>query len=245
MKIIILFLSVLFVACSTKSDETNVLDTIETASGYVSVIVQPEHLHFLSSGVSNIPTTFTMAADSLPENQKLVFACNGGMYMENYRPVGLFIKDGIISSSICSPTNSKSNYNLGFGEEKVNGIFMIDIQGNASIIKSSSYNSVKTQIQQATQSGPIILWEKEINPNFTENSTNRKRRNGVGVTPDGKVVFIMADDICFYDFALLFRDKYHCQNALFLDGVVSQTYLPSKGLNSYDGNFGVVIYVGQ
>jgi prepilin-type processing-associated H-X9-DG protein len=66
-------------------------------------------------------------------------------------------------------------------------------------------------------------------------------RNGVGILPDGKLIFaISKDKINFYDFANYFK-KLGYKNALYLDGSVSKTYLPKKNWNSIKGNFGVII----
>jgi uncharacterized protein YigE (DUF2233 family) len=46
--------------------------------------------------------------------------------------------------------------------------------------------------------------------------------------------------INFYDFAAYFK-KAGCKNALYLDGAISQTYLPAKNWNQAGGNFGVII----
>lgn len=214
-------------------------------SRYPAALFKPAQLRFLGGLEAGSPATFAMAAKALPDGETLSFACNGGMYLPDYRPVGLYVQDGKILHKMSPPSNSSTNYNLGFGSAKVNGIFMIDKQGNASIVQSSSYDQVKENISQATQSGPILLWNGEINPNFKAGSSNRLLRNGVGIRPDGNVVFIMADDICFYDFAALFRDEFQCREALFLDGVVSRMYLPSLVLNNMDGAFGVVIYASE
>lgn len=212
---------------------------------YSAAVIKPERLRFLANSEKGEPATFAKAAAILPEGETMPFACNGGMYLPDYRPVGLYVQDGKLLHKMSPPSNSSANYNLGFGSAKVNGIFMIDRQGKASIIQSSSYVDVKDSIAQATQSGPILLWDGEINPNFKEGSSNRLLRNGVGIQPDGNVVFIMAHDICFYDFAALFCDEFQCREALFLDGVVSRMYLPSLGLNNLDGSFGVVIYASE
>jgi uncharacterized protein YigE (DUF2233 family) len=37
----------------------------------------------------------------------------------------------------------------------------------------------------------------------------------------------------------------NCQNALYLDGFVSRTYLPEKAWKQVDGNFGVIIGVTE
>ena len=46
--------------------------------------------------------------------------------------------------------------------------------------------------------------------------------------------------INFHDFANYFKSL-GCENALYLDGFVSKTYLPSEGYNTLNGNFGIII----
>ena len=68
-------------------------------------------------------------------------------------------------------------------------------------------------------------------------------RNGVGILPDGKVLFAMSKaDVTFYDFAKYFLDL-GCKNALYFDGAISKTYLPSQKWTSQDGQFGVMVGV--
>ncbi|WP_242604841.1 phosphodiester glycosidase family protein [Flavobacterium subsaxonicum] len=50
------------------------------------------------------------------------------------------------------------------------------------------------------------------------------------------------EPINFYDFAQYFKDM-GCNNALYLDGYVSRTYLPEQNWIQADGNFGVIIGV--
>ena len=55
----------------------------------------------------------------------------------------------------------------------------------------------------ATQSGPMLLINGAINPEFQENSANLKIRSGVGIIDDRNVVFVISNEpINFYDFAL-------------------------------------------
>ena len=51
-------------------------------------------------------------------------------------------------------------------------------------------------------------------------------------------------EVSFYDFAKYFK-KIGCENALYLDGFVSRTYLPEKNWIQTDGNFGVIIGVAK
>ena len=96
---------------------------------------------------------------------------------------------------------------------------------------------------EVSQSGPMLVIDGQIHPAFKEGSTNLNIRNGVGILPGNKVIFAMSKtEIKFYDFANYFKTT-GCKNALYLDGLVSRTYLPSKDWIQTDGNFGVIIAV--
>ena len=78
---------------------------------------------------------------------------------------------------------------------------------------------------------------------FKKGSSNVQIRNGVGILPDGNLIFAMSKEpVNFYDFAQYF-ESLGCKNALYLDGFVSRTYLPSKNWIQDDGDFGVIIGV--
>ncbi|MNS90583.1 hypothetical protein D3C72_1246390 [compost metagenome] len=95
----------------------------------------------------------------------------------------------------------------------------------------------------ATQSGPMLVIDGKIHPAFDQTSQNVNIRNGVGILPDGKVLFAMSKSlITFYDFARYFQEK-GCKNALYLDGGISKTYLPEQGYTDKTGDFGVIIGV--
>ena len=58
-------------------------------------------------------------------------------------------------------------------------------------------------------------------------SVNFNIRNGVGVINAKTVVFIISrDPVSLYDFAAIFKEDFHCDNALYLDGFISRFYLP-------------------
>lgn len=173
------------------------------------------------------------------ENKKktLLFAANGGMYQTDQSPLGLFIQNGKILAKRNSG-NGSGNFYL-----KPNGVFYVT--GNkADVVKTENFSTVKN-VAFATQSGPMLVVDGEIHPAFKEGSANANIRNGVGILPDGKVVFAMSkSQINFYDFAKYFKDL-GCKNALYLDGFVSRTYLPEKNWVQTDGNFGVIIGVTE
>ena len=89
----------------------------------------------------------------------------------------------------------------------------------------------------------MLVINFKIHPDFKEGSTNLNIRNGVGILSDNSIVFAMSKEpINFYDFANYFKSL-GCKNALYLDGLVSRTYLPEKKWIQTDGNFGVIIGV--
>jgi len=95
------------------------------------------------------------------------------------------------------------------------------------------------------QPNGIFYITKNINgkmhPRFIKGSNNLNIRNGVGILPDGKILFVMSKEkVNFYDFATFFQSQ-ACKNALYLDGFVSKTYLPKEDWIDTGGNFGVLI----
>jgi len=167
---------------------------------------------------------------------KLRFAMNGGMYMEDQKPLGLFIQNG----KTLAPLNRREasgNFYL-----KPNGVFGIRNNNQAFLATTENFKD-DGQIKFATQSGPMLIVDGQINAQFTEKSDNLNIRNGVCVLEDGKIIFsISRRAVNFYDFAVHFRDA-GCRDALFLDGFVSRMYLPEKDLTDLGGEFGVIIAV--
>ena len=168
-------------------------------------------------------------------DKKLIFAVNGGMYNRDHTPQGLFIENGKLIAPLDTLSSGYGNFYL-----QPNGVFYLTHSKNAVVITSENFE-LKKEILFATQSGPMILIDGKIHPKFREKSTNLHIRNGVGILPDGKVLFVMSKEkINFFDLATYFKNQ-GCQNALYLDGFVSRTFLPSQQWEQLDGNFGVII----
>jgi uncharacterized protein YigE (DUF2233 family) len=169
------------------------------------------------------------------KNLTLTFAMNGGMFTEQFGPVGLFIQDGKTIKNI-NNSNGKGNFNW-----KPNGVFYIT-KDNVPVICQTGEFVNQGKIKNATQSGPMLVIDGKIHDGF-EKSTSLYIRNGVGILPDNKVVFAMSKkEITFYDFAKYFQSL-GCKNALYFDGSVSRMYLPEKEWTQTGGNFGVIIGV--
>ena len=168
------------------------------------------------------------------KNEELIFAMNGGMYLKDRSPQGLFIENGIIKKEMNNVQSAYGNFYL-----QPNGVFFITDtkEGGVCPTYDFSYKGVRF----ATQSGPMLVIDGKIHSKFTKGSSNLNIRNGVGVLPDGKLIFAMSkQEINLYDFASYFKSL-GCKNALYLDGFVSKTYLQSKNWISTQGNFGVMI----
>jgi len=170
------------------------------------------------------------------QNKKLIFATNGGIYNANYTPHGLYIENGIILSKL-DTLSGEGNFYI-----KPNGVFYIDKENNAYICKTEDFKYSK-KIKYATQSGPILLIDGEINPCLKEDSESLYIRNGVGILPDNKVVFtISKKEINLYNLAKFFKDI-GCKNALYLDGIISKMYYPEGNIEQLDGILVVIIAV--
>lgn len=170
------------------------------------------------------------------DKKELKFAMNGGMFNIDNSPKGLYIENFKILNPI-DTLSGKGNFYL-----HPNGVFYLTKNNDAGIIQTKDFRSY-SNIKQATQSGPVLLVDGEINPIFQEKSKNMNIRNGVGILKDGNIVFIMSKkEVNFYNFASVFKES-GCKTALYLDGFVSRTYCPDKKWVQKDGNFGVMIGV--
>ena len=171
--------------------------------------------------------TFETLLAILPANQTLNFAMNAGMYNENYAPIGYTIIDGKEVKSL-NLKEGGGNFHL-----LPNGVLWWDKAGKVQITESNALNeqleSGEAKPWYATQSGPMLVINNKIHPQFNPDSTSLKIRNGVGICDDGHIKFIDSDaPVTFYQFAALFKEDLSCPNALFLDGgIASALYAPS------------------
>ena len=168
------------------------------------------------------------------QGKELVFATNGGMYMEDQNPLGLYIEEGQAKRKINLVREAYGNFYL-----QPNGVFSISENNTAAITESTKFENKDTRF--ATQSGPMLLIDGKIHPKLNKGSSNLHVRNAVGILPDQTILFAMSKKpINFYDFAMYYKNL-GCENALYLDGFVSKTYLPSEDWKQTSGNFGVII----
>ncbi|MCO5231777.1 MAG: phosphodiester glycosidase family protein [Chitinophagales bacterium] len=222
-----------------------VVFTASKNAGYESILsytVEPKtqdlQLYWKDDNGNILKNITNLKAFIESKNKTLTFAMNAGMYMQDNTPLGLYIENGKILKQI-NRASANGNFYL-----KPNGIFYITTDNIPFVVKTEDFKN-NGNIKYATQSGPMLVIDGQIHPAFKESSSNLNIRNGVGILPNNKVVFAMSKkNINFYDFAKYFQNL-GCQNALFLDGFVSRTYLPEKKWTQTDGNFGVMIGVTE
>jgi uncharacterized protein YigE (DUF2233 family) len=180
-----------------------------------------------------------LARDLKSKGKSLQFAMNGGMYQDDFQPVGLYVENGreLTRANTATLTGAPSAIPNFF--KKPNGVFYIG-NGAAGILETGRFLAERPEANFATQSGPMLIIDGAIHPAFIVNSTDRKMRNGVGVTSPTEVHFVITKDMVnFYDFARFFRDGLGCRNALFLDGGVAPgLYAPELGRNDAPGHGG-------
>ncbi len=168
-------------------------------------------------------------------NQTLVFAANGGMFMKDYSPLGLYIENSKQIQKINRKQKGYGNFYL-----QPNGVFSLTKDHVPQIVKTDQFKT-SNKLQYATQSGPMLVIDGVIHPKFNAPSKNVHIRNGVGILPDGQLLFAMSKKrINFYRLAEFFKTR-GCQNALYLDGFVCKTYLPAQNWIEEEGKFGIVI----
>jgi uncharacterized protein YigE (DUF2233 family) len=159
---------------------------------------------------------------------RLAFALNGGMFHDDYRPVGLYIEDGqemVRASTKAGP----GNFHL-----KPNGVFYAS-EDEAGVMETGAFLKKKPKAQFATQSGPMLVIDGKLHPRIARAHASAKARDGVCVGGDGAARFVISEgEVPFDTFERLFRDGLKCRNALFLDGGSAPAlYVPgSRGGNS-------------
>lgn len=176
--------------------------------------------------------------------EAVLLAANGGMFLPDYRPAGLYVEEG----KRISPMRIEAD-RTNFGMLP-NGVFAISDTGFIVAESEEFRRSYGTEdYAYATQSGPLLLEGGELHPRFRAGSDNTFIRSGVGVTGAGinpaAYYAISESPVNFYDFATLFREVLLCREALYLDGHISRAYIPGLGRDQAGGRFGPMLLVSD
>lgn len=151
----------------------------------------------------------------------VAFAMNGGAFKGDGSPLGYYVEEGERLSEL-DRSEGEGNFYL-----QPNGVFF----GSDSKweIRSSTnflYN-VSDRPKFGTQSGPMLVIDGKLHPEFQDDGPSRSIRNGVGIDAAGKAHFVISETpISFGQFARYFRDELKTPDALNLDGGVSALWDP-------------------
>ena len=144
---------------------------------------------------------------------------NAGIFSTDLTPGGLLVTDGQVLREL-NLADGAGNFHL-----KPNAVFAVHDDGTASVVDATAYDPIG--VRYATQSGPALLLDGAVHPEFREGSENVAIRSGVGVSPDGRTVYlaITHTPVNLWDFATMFRDDLGVDDALYLDGQISQLWI--------------------
>jgi uncharacterized protein YigE (DUF2233 family) len=171
---------------------------------------------------------------------EIVCATNGGMYMEDLSPLGLYIENERVMRKLNTRKGAYGNFYL-----EPNGVFVVEDR-RARIIATDQFRAELDKpangVRFATQSGPMMIVNGKINSVFSPTSANRLIRNAVCVVSPQEVVLAISETaVSFYEFSQFLRDSLQCRDALHLDSTVSQ-FIPTDRLQ-VGPLFGVIIAV--
>jgi uncharacterized protein YigE (DUF2233 family) len=137
------------------------------------------------------------------------------------QPEGLFIEN----YETLNPLNLKEGE--GNFYMKPNGVFYITDENKAYICEAAKFPKGQKNIKYALQSGPLLFLNSFFHSLFNQCSENKLIRNGVGIIDENTVVFIISKNgVNFFSFSEIFMNYFGCKNALYLDGIISNMYLP-------------------
>ena len=194
------------------------------ASYTICEVTTADDLRLFHSGPDGVLGSFSAVNDLLAtQGQTLGFAMNAGMYHPDRAPVGLYIEQGRDVSGIIT-SDGPGNFGL-----LPNGVFCVT--DRFAVIESHTFVDNPPACRFATQSGPMLVIDDQLHPDFAPQSDSLNIRNGVGVSPDGmRAIFAISNQpVNFHAFARFFRDALRLPNALFLDGSISRLYAPNLG----------------
>ena len=155
---------------------------------------------------------------------EVAFAMNAGMFDDDGRPIGLAATEGEQKKRI-NRRDGAGNFHL-----KPNGVFIVAGNGKAMITPSDAVPVFRMAPQLQIQSGPMLVIDGKLHPKIARDGDSRYVRNGVGVTADGKALFVITlDAVSLGKLARFLRDELRTPDALYFDGSVSSLWDPANG----------------
>lgn len=177
---------------------------------------------------------FSQIPTQLNTCEKMLFAMNAGMFHYTFHPVGLYIEN----KKKLFPLNQHLGWENFYLQP--NGILAWNSK-QAVILSTSQYVKGKFKADYATQSGPMLVSNRRINPIFIAESSSLKIRNAVGIK-DQVLYFVLTEQaVNFYALASFMQNELKLEQALYLDGSISAMYLAEKDINIQSSPFGPML----
>ena len=218
------------ILCGTQlhaqNDTSITYDNINYSCFIVKVDTSNLSNFFLSQNQNNLNHK-DFIEDYIANHDSNFYAINACINDKDGHPLGLFI----------NRDQEKMHLNLedGIGNFylKPNGVLCIT---KSDVVIVSSQNFTKPDdIILAVQSGPMLLINDTIHPSFNATSTNKNLRCGVGIATNKKnkyVVFSISNEpVTLSKFATMFKEYFHCKNALCIESANSSIYSPKSNGN--------------
>ena len=177
---------------------------------------------------------FSQIPTQLNTCEKMLFAMNAGMFHYTFHPVGLYIEN----KKKLFPLNQHNGWGNFYLQP--NGMLAWNSK-QAVILSTSQYVKGQFKADYATQSGPMLVFNRRINPIFMTESTSLKIRNAVGIK-DQVLYFVLTEQaVNFYALASFMQNELKLEQALYLDGSISAMYLAEKDINIQSSPFGPML----
>ncbi|MGB3166170.1 MAG: phosphodiester glycosidase family protein [Alteraurantiacibacter sp.] len=184
----------------------------------------------------------TLRDYSRAASSETVMAMNGGMYDGEGLPIGYYVEDGR-RLTVLNQNDGPGNFHL-----LPNGVFYGETEQGPWRVRDTERfaDEVVERPAFATQSGPMLVIRGELHPAIDPDGDSHKTRNAVGVDAAGRAHFVITEaPVSFGRLARYYRDVLNVDNALFLDGSVSQLWDPPRDRLDTGPDIGPIVVVRQ
>ncbi len=123
---------------------------------------------------------------NLQSCENMQFAMNAGMFHPDYSPVGLYVEQGRQLKKLNRQQQGWGNFLI-----QPNGVLAWNHQ-RVFLGTTQQYANQAFKAQYATQSGPMLVINRQLNSRFLADSTSYKIRNGVGLK-DQSLYFVISN----------------------------------------------------
>lgn len=222
----------LAIGCAAPADAVDTRDVVFDSQSYhvATVDTRREEIVLFWRNPDNdqpFASIEALKAWTAAKGRPLAFATNAGIYDREFRPLGLYVEDSktIVPLNLAHGNPRSGNFSL-----LPNGVFAIYDDGTVEVRTTDAFRTAGRTPRWATQSGPMLVIDGEVNTQFDNGSDSMKWRSGVCARTPHEVIFAVSRaPVNFHSFARLFRDELGCRDALFLDGTISQAWTPNGG----------------